>query len=227
MAHGIDKMYLLGCSWLSLPILFDIAFESRGIRSFCLAKNIRNEGEPVIDFNKGLFTYTVHEPGEQYWLEKGSLFFGVVGPRGKSLVYDYFKDSHHIDHSWFMNLTHPQSYVATSTELDSGILLEPGVIVSSQTRIGFGVTVKRGASIGHHNLVEEYSEINPGAVISGNVHIGRCCTLGAGCVIRDGASIGDNSLIGMGSVVTQDIPAGVIAYGNPCKVIRENEKLTT
>ena len=40
-------------------------------------------------------------------------------------------------------------------------------------------------------------------------------------MILPGVSIGDNSIIGGGSVVTKDIPANVIAVGNPCKVIRE------
>ena len=35
-----------------------------------------------------------------------------------------------------------------------------------------------------------------------------------------GVSIGDNSVIGAGSVVTKDIPSNVVAYGNPCKVVR-------
>lgn len=36
-----------------------------------------------------------------------------------------------------------------------------------------------------------------------------------------GVTIGDNSVIGAGSVVTKDIPANVMAYGNPCRVARE------
>ena len=38
--------------------------------------------------------------------------------------------------------------------------------------------------------------------------------------IVQGVTIGDDSIIGAGSVVTKDIPAGVIAAGNPCRVIR-------
>ena len=42
-------------------------------------------------------------------------------------------------------------------------------------------------------------------------------------IIIDGIKIGRNSVIGAGSVVTKDIPDNVVAYGNPCKIIRENE----
>ncbi len=53
------------------------------------------------------------------------------------------------------------------------------------------------------------------------VHIGRNCWLGAGAIVLPGITIGDNSVIGAGSVVTKDIPAGVVAVGNPCRVLRE------
>lgn len=54
-----------------------------------------------------------------------------------------------------------------------------------------------------------------------DVHIGNNVWIGAGVVIVPGVSIGDNSVIGGGSVVTKDIPANVVAVGNPCKVMRE------
>lgn len=53
------------------------------------------------------------------------------------------------------------------------------------------------------------------------VHIGRNCWIGAGAIILPGVTVGDNTVIGAGSVVTKDIPAGVVAVGNPCKVLRE------
>ena len=53
------------------------------------------------------------------------------------------------------------------------------------------------------------------------VRIGRNCWLGAGVIVMPGVTIGDNTVIGAGSVVTKDIPAGVVAVGNPCKVLRE------
>ena len=53
------------------------------------------------------------------------------------------------------------------------------------------------------------------------VHIGENCWIGAGALIMPGVTIGDNTVIGAGSVVTKDIPANVVAVGNPCRVIRE------
>lgn len=53
------------------------------------------------------------------------------------------------------------------------------------------------------------------------VHIGKNCWLGAGVIVVPGVSIGDDTVIGAGSVVTKDIPSGVVAVGNPCRVIKE------
>ena len=53
------------------------------------------------------------------------------------------------------------------------------------------------------------------------VHIGHNCWLGAGVIVMPGVTIGDNAVIGAGSVVTRDIPANVVAVGNPCRVLRE------
>ena len=53
------------------------------------------------------------------------------------------------------------------------------------------------------------------------VRIGRNCWLGAGVIVMPGVTIGDNTVIGAGSVVTKDVPSGVVAVGNPCRVLRE------
>ena len=54
-----------------------------------------------------------------------------------------------------------------------------------------------------------------------DVHIGNNVWIGAGAIILPGVSIGENSVIGAGSVVTKDIPANVVAVGNPCRILRE------
>ncbi len=53
------------------------------------------------------------------------------------------------------------------------------------------------------------------------VNIANNVWIGANSVVLPGITIGENSVIGAGSVVTKDIPANVVAVGNPCKVLRE------
>lgn len=54
------------------------------------------------------------------------------------------------------------------------------------------------------------------------VVIGKNVWIGGGAILLPGITVGDNVVIGAGSVVTKDIPDNVIAYGNPCRIIRRN-----
>lgn len=57
------------------------------------------------------------------------------------------------------------------------------------------------------------------------VRIGANCWLGGNVTVLPGVTVGDGSVVGAGSVVTRDIPPGVVAAGNPCRVLREiNER---
>ena len=53
------------------------------------------------------------------------------------------------------------------------------------------------------------------------IEIGSDVWVGGGAIICPGVKIGSKAVIGAGSVVTRDIPAGVFAAGNPCRVVRE------
>ena len=53
------------------------------------------------------------------------------------------------------------------------------------------------------------------------IHIGNNVWIGAHSVVLPGVTIGDNAVIGAGSIVTKDIPANTVAFGNPCHVMRE------
>ena len=88
------------------------------------------------------------------------------------------------------------------------------IYVGDYTMFGPNVTI---ATAGHPLLP---SLREKGYQYNMPVHIGRCCWIGAGAIILPGVTIGDNTVIGAGSVVTKDIPANVVAVGNPCRVLR-------
>ncbi len=62
---------------------------------------------------------------------------------------------------------------------------------------------------------------NAGLEYARPIKIGNNVWIGGGTKIMGGVTIGDNTVIGAGSIVTKDIPSGVLAAGVPCKVIRE------
>ncbi|MDE5863812.1 MAG: sugar O-acetyltransferase [Lachnospiraceae bacterium] len=62
---------------------------------------------------------------------------------------------------------------------------------------------------------------NQGLEIAWPITVGNNVWFGGNVVVLPGVTIGDGVVIGGGSVVTKDIPSGVVAAGNPCRVIRE------
>jgi sugar O-acyltransferase (sialic acid O-acetyltransferase NeuD family) len=123
----------------------------------------------------------------------------------------------------FINIIHNGLDISKMSTIGSGVLINSKVSIAAHTTIRNFVSINRHVSIGHHTVISDYCSINPGTNIAGNVTIGEGTTIGMGTNVIDSRRIGKNTIIGAGSVVTKDIPDNVIAYGNPCKVIRDNE----
>lgn len=87
------------------------------------------------------------------------------------------------------------------------------IIVGKAVMFGLGVAI---ATVGHPVKpdMRKYMYTDP-------VVIGDNCWIGANATVCPGVTIGENTVIGAGSVVTKDIPANVVAVGNPCRVMRE------
>ncbi len=106
--------------------------------------------------------------------------------------------------------------------IEDNVYINFGCVILDCAEVYIGENTMLGPNIGiypvnHSNDAEERIH---GVCYGKPVHIGKNVWLGGDVKILAGVSIGDNAIIGTGSVVTKDIPAGVIAVGNPCKVIR-------
>ena len=86
------------------------------------------------------------------------------------------------------------------------------IYIGNHVMIGPNVTI---ATAGHPLEAELRKK---GMQFNKSVHIGDGVWLGANVIVLPGVTIGENTTIGAGSIVTRDIPANVVAYGNPCRV---------
>ncbi len=89
------------------------------------------------------------------------------------------------------------------------------IFIGDNVMIAPNVVIATGTHPICPELREQIAQFNLPVVIERNVWIG------AGAIILPGVTVGENSVIGAGSVVTKNVPSNVVAYGNPCKVIRE------
>lgn len=94
------------------------------------------------------------------------------------------------------------------------------ILDTSPVDIGENVFIAPGVCIACSGHAIDASQRAQGISTSAPITIGKNVWIGANATICAGVSIGEGSIIGAGSVVTKDIPAGVIAVGNPCRVMR-------
>lgn len=106
--------------------------------------------------------------------------------------------------------------------IEDNVYINFGCVILDCAEVVIGANTLLGPNIGIYpvNHALDAQERIHGGCCSKPVHIGKNVWLGGDVKILAGVTIGDNTVIGTGSVVTKDIPAGVVAVGDPCRVIR-------
>lgn len=95
------------------------------------------------------------------------------------------------------------------------------ILDTSPVHIGENAFIAPGVCIACSGHSKDAAQRAAGIGTSAPVTIGRDVWIGANSTVCGGVFIGDGTIIGAGSVVTKDIPSGVIAAGNPCRVLRK------
>jgi UDP-2-acetamido-3-amino-2,3-dideoxy-glucuronate N-acetyltransferase len=127
-----------------------------------------------------------------------------------------------------------ETKIGTFVEIQKGSKVGRRVKVSSHTFICEGVTIEDEAFIGHG--VTFTNDLYPRATTSSGAMqsdadwkvvptvVRRGASIGSGSTILCGIEIGEGAIVGAGSVVTKDVPPGMIVAGNPARVLRPIER---
>ena len=113
----------------------------------------------------------------------------------------------------------PSAIIGNSVTVGEGSFVGKMAVVNAGSSVGVCAIINTGAILEHDCTVGNFTHISPGAVLCGQVSVGGDSHVGAGSTVKQLIKVGENCLIGAGSVVVKDIPFGVKAYGNPCKVV--------
>lgn len=116
---------------------------------------------------------------------------------------------------------HPKAIVSESAIIGNGTVVMQGAIIQSDANIGKHCIINTGASVDHECRIGDFVHISPHATLCGNVHVGEGSWIGAGAIVIPGIKIGRWCTIGAGAVVIRDIPDGTVAYGNPCRIVKQ------
>jgi len=130
---------------------------------------------------------------------------------------------HKIKNAGFAPITliHPSAIISPSVNIGEGSVVMSYVSINANTNIGYGVILNTASIIEHENIIESFVHISPKVALAGNVSIKSNTHIGIGSNVIQGLSIGRNCIIGAGSTVVKSIQDNTLAYGNPCKIIKE------
>ena len=130
---------------------------------------------------------------------------------------------------WQFCVIFPDAVIGENCNICAGVLIENDVVIKDN------VTIKSGGQLWDGITIEANVFIGPNVSFTNDKYprskqypdhfqrtiINQSASVGAGSVILGGISIGENGMIGAGSVVTKDVPANELWFGNPAKFIRK------
>lgn len=154
-------------------------------------------------------------------VEYAFISVGGIGDNSKRI--DIYKKLKALDYKLYTIIS-MDAVVDESASIGEGTIVMPGAIINRNAVIGNNVIINTGAIIEHGCKIGDNVHCAPGVILSGNVEVGAGSHIGTGSTVIQQIKIGENSIIGAGSVVVKNIGNNVVAYGNPCRVSRENEK---
>jgi sugar O-acyltransferase (sialic acid O-acetyltransferase NeuD family) len=110
--------------------------------------------------------------------------------------------------------------VVGDAKIGDGCVICPGVIVSTNVRLGMACALNLQTSVGHDVTMGDYCQLSPHVGISGHVKIGNRCFFGSGAQVIPKVTIGDDCTIGAGAVVIRDVEPASTMVGNPARRIK-------
>lgn len=128
----------------------------------------------------------------------------------------------------------PGAVIRDKVHIGKNAIIMMGAILNIGASVGEGTMIDIGAILGGRATVGNHCHIAAGAVLAGVIEpasaqpvvIEDDVLVGANAVVAEGVRIGRGSVIGAGSVVLEDIPAGVMAAGTPARVIKVKDDKT-
>ncbi|MGL4873898.1 MAG: 2,3,4,5-tetrahydropyridine-2,6-dicarboxylate N-acetyltransferase, partial [Clostridium sp.] len=128
----------------------------------------------------------------------------------------------------------PGAIIRDRVSIGKNAVIMMGAVINIGAEIGEGTMVDMNAVIGARGKLGKNVHLGAGAVVAGVLEppskspceIADNVLIGANAVILEGIKVGEGSVVAAGSVVTEDVPAGVVVAGSPAKIIKSVDDQT-
>lgn len=150
-------------------------------------------------------------------LERLAEFDGVVVAIGSNCIRAEKQNSLSVAGARLATVVHPSAVVSLYATIGEGAVVFGNAVVNACAIVGAGTIVNTGAIVEHDCVVGEFAHLSPNAALAGGVNLGQEAWVGACASVRQLLSVGAGSVVGMGAVVTRDVPPGATVVGNPAK----------
>jgi sugar O-acyltransferase (sialic acid O-acetyltransferase NeuD family) len=120
----------------------------------------------------------------------------------------------------YATIVHPSAAVSPSSAVGPGSVLLAHVTLTAAVAVGAHVAIMPQVTLTHDDVIEDFATIASGACLGGGVRVRRGAYLGAGALIGENRTVGAFSLVGMGAVVTHDVPPREVWVGVPARHLR-------
>lgn len=117
----------------------------------------------------------------------------------------------------WVSIISPTSFVASSAKLGAGCIVYPNCFIGANAILGDGVFMLSGSVVNHDCKIGDGVVITTGVALAGCVTVKAGAYLGQACTVKQYLTIGEKCYIGMGGVVTRDVPDGVTVVGCPAR----------
>ena len=123
-----------------------------------------------------------------------------------------------------INTIHSGAIIAPSVSIGQGVLIDKGVTIDLEARIGDNCWIYIGSIVGHDCILDDNVWLSGGVNLAGAVTIGKNTMLGTGASVIPKCHIGSDVIVGAGAVVINDVPDGVTVVGVPAMVTKKTRR---
>lgn len=124
-------------------------------------------------------------------------------------------------------LVHPTSVISKYAKISNkGVIIGANCIVQADSVIKSNAVLRDMALVCHQTIIGNYCFVGPKALVGAHIEVQDFAFIGQDSLLVSGkvGTMGANSLLGAGAVLTKELPANVVAVGNPARVIKKSRK---